>query len=191
MEPTQILLAPATIAALDSISQTSLWDKLLPVLSALGGALAGGCISHWNSNRLEFQKQKQEAQAVLNALVTEVYALVAIIHERGYAQELDKVIELLSSDTSEPIRFCIRIPSHYSRVYQAQVGKIGLLSPSMATHIIDFHQLLDSLVQDVTPGGVLAEQGGRLDDYKYARHLLNRVMTKADLVQERAEKLLD
>lgn len=51
----------------------------------------------------------------------------------------------------------VRIPQHYCRVYIANLGKLGYLSPKDAQLVVTFYQYVDSVVQDVTEGGIIYE----------------------------------
>lgn len=178
MEPTQIIFSPETLEALKAINAQSFLDKSLPVIAAFGGAIIGGLVSYLPNKLLEAHKREREADAVRNALITEIRSIIAIIEERGYFTEMEKVIQNLNH-TGGIAGFSARIPDHYSRVYQAQVSRIGLLAPDLATKIITFHQLIDAVVQDISPGGYIAEQGGNLERFKTLRDIFGRALASA------------
>lgn len=175
MDPTLITLAPETLAALKAANTQNEW---LPAISAIGGAVVGGLVSYLPNKFLEKHKREMEADAVRNALITEIRAIVAIIDERGYFRTMEAVIQQLTHSGGVS-GFTVRVPDHYSRVYQAQVSRIGLLAPELATQIITFHQLIDAVVQDISPGGLIAEKGGNLEHFKILRDIFGRALASA------------
>ncbi|CAI8824871.1 hypothetical protein EMIT0P253_260027 [Pseudomonas sp. IT-P253] len=48
-------------------------------------------------------------------------------------------------------------PQHYCRVYIANLGKLGYLSPEDAQLVASFYQYVESDVRDVTEGGIIYE----------------------------------
>ena len=191
MEPTQIILAPETLEALKAVNAASTFDKWLPVGAAIFGALIGGVISYLPNRFLESHKRAAEAEAVRNALITEIKSIMAIIKERQYSLLLEGVIRDVKNSGGTRV-LSVRVPPHYSRVYQAQVARIGLIAPELATQVITFHQLIDAVVQDVSPGGILAEYGGDLESFKLLRDIFGRALASADKIliedEERLQK---
>jgi hypothetical protein len=180
MDPTQIILAPETLEALKAVNAVSLFDKWLPVGAAIGGAFIGGVVSYLPNRWLEKHKRGLEVDAVRNALITEIKSIVAIVQERAYVALMDEAIAQLIEKGGKQ-RYSVRVPEHYTRVYQAQVSRIGLLDPSLATQIITFYQLLDSVVQDVSPGGIVADLGGDLTMFRKIKNIFQAAM---DLAQQ-------
>lgn len=68
--------------------------------------------------------------------------------------------------------FEVRIDSHFNRVYQANVAKLGVLTADEAKQIVRFHQLADSVRIDVTAGGGLAVGTDSSEEYKETADLL-------------------
>lgn len=178
MDSTQIVFSPEALEALKVFSSQSPLEKWLPVLAAIGGAIVGGLVSYLPNKCLEAHKRQKESEAVRNALVTEIRSIMEIIQERNYSIFLEKEIRSLKK-SGGVITLSVRVPEHYSRVYQAQVSRIGLLDPVLATKVITFHQLIDAVVQDVSPGGLIAEKGGDLEDLKTLRDIFCRALAKA------------
>lgn len=58
----------------------------------------------------------------------------------------------------------------------------------MAAKVITFHQLIDAVVQDVIPGGVIAEEGGDFMSMTELRNIYVRTLKKADeIIAKEAE----
>jgi len=71
--------------------------------------------------------------------------------------------------------FQVLVPEHYSRIYQANCNKIGLLNKSLAAQIVRFHNLIDAVVQDVKPGGALND-GATLPVFVETRDILSEAI---------------
>ncbi|QXH45383.1 hypothetical protein KSS93_21260 [Pseudomonas xanthosomatis] len=100
----------------------------------------------------------QERTSVRVAIVAEVLALQQIAKERNYQSTLGEVAEsLLAIPEAQrsPVSLQVPIPEHYCRVYLANLGKLGYLPPRDAQLVVSFYQYMDSVVRDVTPGGIL------------------------------------
>ena len=183
MDPTQIILAPETLEALKAVNAASLFDKWLPVGAAIGGAFIGGVVSYLPNRLLEMHKREVEIDAVRNALITEIKSIVSIVQKRQYVEHMDMAIAFLKeAENGTRQRYSVRVPDHYTRVYQAHVSRIGHLTPELAAQIITFHQLLESVVQDVTPGGILSEQGGALGEFAAVREIFWNALTIAQKI---------
>lgn len=157
MDAKQLLEAAQILEAMNH----SVKNEWLPVFAAIGGALVGGIATFVPSFLLERQRRKDERLTVTNALLAEVRSILSIVEQRQYLKNIrEKEALLREKSPEETIKFSIRIAKHYSRVYQSHVDRLGTLDSAFATKIIQFHQLLDSVVQDVSPGGVIAEDEG-------------------------------
>lgn len=175
MDTKQLLEAAEIIRIIKSLFEqpTNEW---LPVIAAIGGAFIGGISAFFPSYLIELKKRKVERTNVRGALLAEVSALVTIIEIRRYIENLQQVAEHLHQNPGATLRFCVKIPDHYSRVYQAHIERIGALEPTLAAKIIQFHQLIDSIVQDIAPGGLIAEEGGTEEAFLQLIEIANQAM---------------
>ena len=150
-----------------------------PIFTLLLGSLFGAFSSIIPSAIIDSRRNRTQAKRLKKALRAEVVALMQIIEKRHYLSSLDECLTAFNTDPT-PIPFCINIPQHYSRVFQANLDKIGLLSDPFLTHLITFHQLIDSAVQDVKPGGAIAGGGTHenfLELHNVITHALKEGMT--------------
>lgn len=160
MDTKQLLEAVETIRIVQSlfVGQHNEW---LPVIAAVGGAFVGGVSTFFPNYFLELKKRRDERMSVSCALVAEVRALLTIVEQRQYINGLKKVAQhLINSPAGTTAQYCVKVPDHYSRVYQAHVDRLGVVDPHLAAKIIEFHQLMDSAVQDVSTEGMIAQYGG-------------------------------
>lgn len=165
METQQLLEAAQTIKAITSLFSAK-QNEWLPVIAAVGGAFVGGVSTFFPTYLLEARKHRKEKYAVTNALLSEIAAILVIIEHRQYLDGFKNAADHLRANPGETLKFTVKVPEHYSRIYQGHVDRIGLVDPKLATQIIEFHQLTDSIVQDITPGGRIHDDGGDLESYE-------------------------
>lgn len=164
MDTQQLLEVAQTIEILQPMFADDK-NQWLPVIAAIGGAFVGSISTFFPNYLLEFRKSKRERQSVETALVSEVSALLDVIKHRGYIEDLESNVHFLEQNPKEKEIFSVKIPDHYSRIYQENISKIGLVRPDLSSKIIRFHQLIDAAVQDISVGGFIADTGGDLQAF--------------------------
>jgi len=137
-------------------------NEWLPVYAAIGGALVGAIASFVPTLIVETVRSRREARQLELSMIAEIIALVEVIEVRGYLQNLKNIIEEFDKN-QEIVSCCLSmdIQIHYSRIYQENCARIGLIRSDVAVKIVRFHQLIDALVQDVKPGGTLSKGGSK------------------------------
>lgn len=105
-----------------------------------------------------FWKTLHERKAVKVALVAEILALREIATTRRYVEQLEEAAEDLGK-TEEgaraAVKFQVKVPEHYCRVYVDSVAKLGALKLKDAQLVVKFYQYADSFITDVAAGGCL------------------------------------
>ena len=175
MDTKQLLEAVETLRIIKSLfeHQNNDW---LPVVAAVGGAFVGGLSTFFASYALENKHRKIERISVSNALIAEVQSIMTIIEQREYIFHLKQIIKRLETGNEKRVKASVRVPNHYSRIYQAHVGRLGILDSEFSTKVIKFHQLIDAVVQDITPGGVIVDPGGDVNAFKQFLAILNEAV---------------
>lgn len=165
METQQLLEAVQTIKVIKTLfaDEPNEW---LPVVAAIGGAFVGGISTFFPTHFAEHLKNKREAKAIEIALTSEISAILTIAEHRDYLGGFKEVVEYLKNNPGERYRYAVKIPDHYSRIYQSHADRIGKISPALSSKIIEFHQLIDAIVQDITPGSLIQEEGGDLETFE-------------------------
>jgi hypothetical protein len=165
METQQLLEAAQTIQVIQSLLNDE-QNEWLPVIAAIGGAFIGGISTFFPSYFLEARKHRLERQATTTALISEISALLKIMEHRDYLGGLIEAVNYLKENPEHKYTLTVKVPDHYSRVYQSHIDRIGLVKPELASEIIEFHQLIDAVVQDVMPGSPVQEEGGDIETFE-------------------------
>lgn len=149
----------------------------IPAITGIIGAFVGSVSSFIPNLILDTYKRRRESELLEAALVAEVEALLDIVESRNYEKSFQDIISHLSTQSPETTySLSIRVPDHYSRIYQGNALRLGIVCSNVAVNIIKFHQLVDSVIQDVTSGGVLST-GARLHSYKETYEILQRALS--------------
>jgi hypothetical protein len=152
--------------------QRSGWFTL--AAAALAGSF--GFLAAWVPNAfLEKKRRQHDAHSLRSALIAEMVAMSKIIRSRRYIEALRS-----ASEAEGATRFSVNVPADYALVYKANVTKLGLLDAKDAACIVHSYKLLESVVQDVTSGGVLAEGLGYPEAYLQDAQYLETVLEAAD-----------
>jgi hypothetical protein len=113
---------------------------------------------------------------LLASLLAEISALLQIIEHRKYHESIKEVIEHLKDQPPGTTHsYTVEVPTHYSRIFQENCSSIGRIDKFYSEKIIIFHQLIDAVVQDVKPGGVISK-GANLDTFEETEKILSRAI---------------
>lgn len=149
--------------------ELSVW---IPAITGLAGAFIGAVSSFIPTLITERCKQRRESAQLRASLVAEIAAIIEIAEMRKYQEGLQSVcVHLASQPPGTIFQYPVGIPDHYSRIYQANADRIGEIDSDSAKSIVTFHQLVDAVVQDVRPGGALAN-GAELEGFEEAERVL-------------------
>jgi len=151
-------------------------NTLIPAVTGILGAFVGSVATGIPILLAEWCKSRKELTQLKSSLVAEVAALVEIAEKREYLRGLQGFCDFLQGQPEGTTRnFLVRIPKHYSRIYQANADRIGIVDASTARKIVQFHQFVDAVIQDVVPGGTLY-QGGRVNAFVQTTNILDRAL---------------
>ena len=162
-----------TIAASSTtiVSNSALW---IPAIAGIVGALVGAIAAIFPNLVVESYRLRKEASSVEASLIAEISALVDIAGERKYLDSIGDVISHLKTQPAgATYAFQVNVPAHYSRIYQDNAHRIGLIDKDRAADIVRFHQLIDAVVQDIAHGGIIFE-GAPLAAFEENHQILSR-----------------
>lgn len=126
-------------------------NQLIAAGSGLIGAFIGAGISGWVNHRISQDNHNREIESFKAGFVSEVQALQTIIAERGYLEAFQEFAQHPQILEGEKVFYEILIPDNYARFYNANLNKVGLVGPNLSSKLIQYHQLLQAIVQDLQP----------------------------------------
>jgi len=136
---------------------------------------------------LWFLKAAKERSTIGLAIFAEINAICEIAEERAYLKGLKEQAEELrgrgeGDDTAQSVQ--VKIPDHYCRVYLNNLDAIGKLDADEAELVVRFYQFIDSVVQDITEGGVLTEGVTNVESFDEAITIFEKALKAADQLRE-------
>jgi|GEM_PF-4342364 len=160
--------------------------EYIPGLTALAGIVVGALASYCANYRIERRREKREARAVTDAIVSEIDTLVEVFGSRGYVSFIDDIINRLSNSPAGTIEFMSVVTKEdYSPIYTAHIVKIGTIPDSVRMDIVRFHQLVVSVICDIREGfGVCATKGGCLSDFESLKLILDEAITTGEEIKQ-------
>jgi hypothetical protein len=168
--------------AFTDVKKTNEW---IPVVAAIGGAFVGALGAVIPNLLIERYKRSRDRDAVTSALICEISSILEIIEIRQFVSSLKEIEAGLQG--SQTYIFKIKVSEDHSMIFRSLTDKIGTVEKTIAAKIIRFHQLINSVIQDVIPGGVLADQGGNKSDFTEVLGILESAISVGqDLVNGHA-----
>lgn len=167
---TQLLTQMAEVKA--AVEQSSsLWSDLgPPAITGIVGFFAAFIPSVW----LERRREKQQARTLRASLIAEISGMAEIIRARGYIEALREGVEGRRKTMS------VNVPGDYFVIYKSNTARLGLLEPEEASRIVHLYHLIESVVQDVIPGGILYAGVGGQHGFQQDVDFLERALVLAD-----------
>lgn len=119
----------------------------LPLLQTLIGGLLtflGGLLG---SHLIQRSQRKSERKNLASAFYGEISALLSIIEKRGYIQALKNNLKHIE-ETGEVSFSYFKVTQNYFRVYEQNIGKIGLLNAPLPEKIVTFYTFVFATLED-------------------------------------------
>lgn len=167
---TQLLTQMAELQATVD-AQNSGWFTLGAAgLGGLFGLFASWIPIAWG----ERKRRQHDAKTLRSSLIAEISAMAEIIRARGYMKAFREGAAGQRADLS------VNVPSDYFTVYKGNTARLGLLEPQEASRIVHLYHLVESVVQDVSPDGVLYSGAGGQEGFQQDLDFLERALDLAD-----------
>lgn len=175
MPPEEIKVLTETVKILTEMAKSKS-NEWLPVYAALGGAIAGAVASFLPTLFMEKRRESKLSTQIESCLLSEISALMEIMEHREYLRSVQQVIQYLNSQPpGATYSYTVMVPPYYSRVYQENCKNIGVVRNEIAHKIVVFHQLVDAIVQDIQPGGIISD-GSTIDAFQEMEKIMKRAV---------------
>lgn len=149
-------------------------DKTNTGWFTVGAAIIGFIAAMLSTVLVEYIRRRHETKTLRASLVAEITGVAEIIRSRGYIDGLKEGAH------GRLINYPVSVPSDYFPVYKANTARLGLLQPHEATLVVHFYHLIESVIQDVIPGGMLSNGQAGPEGFKQDAEFLERAMRIAD-----------
>lgn len=130
-------------------------NPYLPMYSALGGAFIGAVSSFFPNYIIAKLKDRKDKRSTTLQLYAEVKATIELAEHRNYIQQLERVVEAFQSKQITSYTYQIQVPDDRFPIFKSSLDRLGMLEVDIQVKVVEFYQLLEAVVQDVKPGGLL------------------------------------
>lgn len=182
MEPNDTAQAIELLKAAKNLFDNDYLTAYVGVAGALVGALAG----YFPAAIISKQQRNDRAKSTAYQIYAELKAMQTQVQQRGYGKHLGDIAAALEDGSASSGMLVAHFPDDRFVVYRANLCNLGLLPPKMQTKIVMLYQLLESLIQDLKPGGVLNNEHANVRAFKEAVSLYRQA---EDLFSEVIEQL--
>jgi hypothetical protein len=135
-------------------------NQLILAGSGLIGAVIGASVSGLVNYRIEHSKRDYEKASFAAGFLGEVESLQMIMKERNYLASFSSLLKSPEIQSGGSVgMFYVMIPDDYARFYNANMGKVGVLGPVKTRQLIQYHQMLQAIVQDFKPESYVGKYG--------------------------------
>ena len=154
-------------------------------LGAIGGALA----TFFPSWLMAKHQRSEIAKSTAFQLYAEIKATLEVERHRGYIKGLREVLEAFDSEKITSWTYQVQVPDDRFIIYKSNLANIGLLPPVLQGQIVLLYQLLEAIVQDVKPGGLLNAEPVGKEPFAEALRLIEHAKRIAEEIMASLEKL--
>lgn len=172
IDPKSILETIEIIRAVKSLFIEQ--NQYLPVYSALGGAFVGAVSSFFPNYIIGKLKDRKDRRSTTLQLYAEIKATIELAEHRSYIQDLERVVEAFESKQITSCTYQIQVPEDRFPIFKCSLDRLGMLEIDLQVKVVEFYQLLEAVVQDVMPGGVLNAVPAPAEGFKEALRITKR-----------------
>ncbi len=130
-----------------------------PLICVVVGSVMGGTGAFLGNYFSKLRELKTERKSLAFAFLGEISAIRTIVEKRQYIEFLHKLIEHIKTTGENRIPI-IPVQLNYFNVFNANVGKIGLLEAPLSQMIVTFYSQANSILEDLRE-----MREGRLNNY--------------------------
>jgi len=172
IDPKPVLEAIEIIRSVKSLFTEQ--TPYLPVYSALGGAFVGAISSFFPNYLIGKLKERKEKRSTTLQLYAEVKATIELAEHRNYIQQLERVVEAFNAKQITAYTYQIQVSEDRFPIFKSSLDRLGMLEVDIQVKVVEFYQLLEAVVQDVKPGGLLNVSPASLEAFQEALRITKR-----------------
>lgn len=146
----------------------------LPMYSALGGAFVGAISSFFPNYIIGRLKDCKDRRSTTLQLYAEIKAAIELSEHRNYIQQLERTVEAFDAKQISSYTYQIQVPDDRFPIFKSSLDRLGMLDVDIQVRVVEFYQLLEAIVQDVKPGGLLNAEPAPVEAFREALHIAKK-----------------
>lgn len=186
LDPKTILETIEIIRAVKSLFIEQ--SPYLPMYSALGGAFVGAVSLFFPNYIISRLKDRTDKRSTTLQLYAEVKATIELAEHRNYMQQLERVVEAFNSKQISSYTYQIQVSDDRFPIFRSCLHRLGMLEVDLQIKVVEFYQLLEAVVQDVKPGGLLNASPASVEAFQEALRITRRARKLGDEILSLIEK---
>lgn len=163
-------------------------NPYLPMYSALGGAFIGAVSSFFPNYIIGKLKDRRDRRSTTLQLYAEVKSTIELVEHRNYIQQLEHVVAAFNSKQINAYTYQIQVPEDRFPIFKSSLGRLGMLEVDVQVKLVEFYQLLEAVIQDVKPGGLLNVSPAPVEAFQEALHIAKRARQLGNEILDIIEK---
>jgi hypothetical protein len=120
-------------------------------LSAVAGVLVAYLTNRWTVSGQRETTRKSTAFQIY----AEISATLEVEQYRGYSTSIRDLLKASEGQDDFKGIYQVQVPDERFIIFKANLANLGLLPPKLQSDIVLLYQLLEAVVQDIKPGGLL------------------------------------
>lgn len=149
-------------------------NPYLPMFSALGGAFVGAVSSFFPNYIIGKLKDRKDKRSTALQLYAEIQATIELAEHRNYIQQFERVVEAFNAQQVISYTYQIQVPDDRFPIFKSSLDRLGMLEIDLQVKVVEFYQLLEAVVQDVKPGGLLNTRPASVEAFQEALRITKR-----------------
>lgn len=156
LSPKTILETIEVIRAVKSLFAEH--NPYLPIYSALGGAFIGAVSSFFPNYLINRLKERREKKSTTLQIYAEIKASIELAEHRKYIVQLEQVVAAFAEKQITSYSYQVQVREDVFPIFRASLDRLGILDIDIQVNVVEFYQLIEAVIQDVKPGGLLNAQ---------------------------------
>ena len=186
LEPKTILDTIEIVRAVKSLFIEQ--NPYLPMYSALGGAFIGALSAFFPNYLINKIKDRNEKRSTTLQIYAEVKATIEITEHRKYIEQMERVDEAFAQKQITSCTYQIQVPEDRFPIFKNSLSRLGMLDVDIQVKVVEFYQLLEAVIQDVKPGGLLNAKPAPAEAFQETLRIMKRAEQLGNDIQAIVEK---
>lgn len=153
---------------------------LIAIFGTALGALASFFPMYWHSKA----QRKQLRISVAAQMYAEVKAILHVEQHRGYILAVRSVVEAFECGKITSWTYQVQISDYRFLIYKANLQNLALLDGNLQVKVVTLYQLMEAVVQDIKPGGILNTPPAGHKQFSELLEILVNIRKLADEILE-------